>query len=158
MRKMQVGDRIPRTEVHDKVIGTRWVYTKKPDLVRCRLVAQEFAGSSLSERELYGTPPMAATRYLLSDTVSRGSVARAQRRKLMVLDIKRAFLNGIATRALYVELPAEESENWKYVGRLNNTLYGTRDAPVAGCGRAVRTWEPWDSWNARSPLECLSIQ
>ena len=55
----------------------------------------------------------------------------------MVLDINRAFLHGVATRTLYVELPEEESENGKYVGRLNNTLYGTRDAPVAWL-RAVR--------------------
>ena len=137
MRKMKVWDRIPRAEVWDKVIGTRWVYTKKPNLVRCRLVAQEFAGSDKREDLYAGTPPMAATRYLLSDSVSRGSVAQIRRRKLMVLDIKRAFLHGIATRTLYVELPDEESEGGKYVGRLNKTLYGTRDAPVAWL-RAVR--------------------
>jgi hypothetical protein len=56
----------------------------------------------------------------------------------MVLDVKRAFLHGIATRTIYVQLPDEESENGKYVGRLNKTLYGTRDAPVAWL-RAVRT-------------------
>ena len=55
----------------------------------------------------------------------------------MVLDVKRAFLHGIATRLIHVELPSEESENGKYVGRLNKTLYGTRDAPVAWL-RAVR--------------------
>ena len=49
----------------------------------------------------------------------------------MVLDIKRAFLHGIATRTVYVELPEEESGGGKFIGRLNNTLYGTRDAPVA---------------------------
>ena len=100
MRKMKVWDRIPRSEVQDKVIGTRWVYTKKPNLVRCRLVAQEFAGSEKTEDLYAGTPPMAATRYLLSDTVSRGRGAQGQRRKLVVLDIKRAFLHGVATRTL----------------------------------------------------------
>ena len=55
----------------------------------------------------------------------------------MVLDVKRAFLHGIATRLIYVQVPDEESENGKYVGRLNKTLYGTRDAPVAW-PRAVR--------------------
>ena len=66
----------------------------------------------------------------------------------MLLDIKRAFLHGIATRTLYVKLPAEESENGKYVGRLNNTLYGTRDAPVAWL-RAVR-----EDMEAMGFLEC----
>ena len=116
---------------------TRWVYVKKPNQVRCRLVAQEFAGSEKREDLYAGTPPMAATRYLLSDTVSRGRARVRQKRKLMVLDVKRAFLHGIATRTIYVELPGEESENGKYVGRLNRTLYGTRDAPVAWL-RAVR--------------------
>ena len=55
----------------------------------------------------------------------------------MVLDVKRASFHGIATRTIYVELPDEESENGKYVGRLNKTLYGTRDAPLAWL-RAVR--------------------
>merc|ERR1712127_627023 len=80
---------------------------------------------------MLGPNPMEATRHLLSDTVSRGMGAAGRRRKLMVLDVKRAFLHGIATRLIYVQLPDEESENGKYVGRLNKTLYGTRDAPVA---------------------------
>ena len=66
----------------------------------------------------------------------------------MVLDVKRAFLHGIATLTLYAELPGEESENGKYVGRLNRTLYGTRDAPVAWL-RAVR-----EGMEAMGFLEC----
>ena len=49
----------------------------------------------------------------------------------MVLDIRRAFAHGIFIRTIYVEIPEEESEEGKYVGRLVKTLYGTRDAPVA---------------------------
>ena len=137
MRSMKVWERVLRTEVRDKVIGTRWVYVKKPNQVRCRLVAQEFAGSDKREDLYAGTPPMAATRYLLSDTVSRGRGASKWKRKLMVLDVKRAFLHVIATRTLYVELPDGESENGNYVGLLKRTLYGTRDAPLAWL-RAVR--------------------
>ena len=89
-------------------------------------------GSSLREDLYAGTPPIAATRYLLSNTVSRyRKVGIPPSRKLMVLDIRRAFLHGIATRLIHVELPEEESEGGKYVGRLFKTLYGTRDAPVA---------------------------
>ena len=76
----------------------------------------------------------------------------------MVLDVKRAFLHGIATRLIYVELPPEESENGKYVGRLNKTLYGTRDAPVAWL-RAVRLdLEAMDSTSVRSLLVSLCTQ
>ncbi len=52
-------------------------------------------------------------------------------RKLMVVDIKRAFLHGYCTRSIYVELPDSESEGGTYVGKLIRALYGTRDAPLA---------------------------
>ena len=108
------------------------VYTDKGDKVICRLVAQEFAGNDKREDLYAGTPPITATRYLLSNTVSRRRMPNVPlSRKLMVLDIKQAFLHGIAKRLVYVELPEEESEGGKYVGRLAKTLYGTRDAPVA---------------------------
>ena len=55
----------------------------------------------------------------------------------MVLDVKRASLHGIATRLIHVDLPPEESGKCEICGRLNKTLYGTRDAPVAWL-RAVR--------------------
>jgi len=135
MRKMHVWDRVPRHEAAQgghKIVGTRWVYVDKGDQVRCRLVAQEFAGSEKREDLYAGTPPLSATRYLLSNTASRGrSYGVPPSRKLMVLDIKRAFLHGQVTRTIHVELPEEESEGGRYVGRLVKTLYGTRDAPVA---------------------------
>ena len=77
-------------------------------------------------------PPIQATRFLLSNTVSRGRQDWSlPSRKLMVLDIKRAFLHGYCTRSIYVELPESESEGGKYVGKLIRALYGTRDAPLA---------------------------
>ena len=76
MREMHVWDKVTREQAHQdpegKVVGTRWVFVKKGDKVRCRLVAQEFAGSDKREDLYAGTPPLAATRYLLSDSVSRG--------------------------------------------------------------------------------------
>merc|ERR1712086_855718 len=118
---MHVWDRVTREEAlrdpEGKIVGTRWVYVDKGDQVRCRLVAQEFAGSDKREDLYAGTPPLAATRYLLSDSVSRGRKNR-YRRKLMVVDIKRAFLHGLCTRSIYIELPGEESKGRKYVGKL----------------------------------------
>ena len=76
MRDMHVWDKVTREQAHQdpegKVVGTRWVFVKKGDKVRCRHVAQEFAGSDTREDLYAGTPPLAATRYLLSDSVSRG--------------------------------------------------------------------------------------
>ena len=126
-------------------MGTRWVFVKKGDNVRCRLVAQEFAGSDKREDLYAGTPPLSATKYLLSDSVSRGAKGyggtslrsvppyhRKNSRKFMVVDIKRAFLHGFCTRSIYIELPGTESEGGKSVGKLVRALYGTRDAPLGG--------------------------
>ena len=49
----------------------------------------------------------------------------------MVVDIERAFLNGLCTRGIYIELPGEASQGGKFVGKLVKALYGTRDAPLA---------------------------
>ena len=114
---------------NEKVVGTRWAFVKMGDKARCRLVAQEFAGSDKREDLYASTPPLAATRYLLSDSVSRRR--RNKRGKLMVVDVKRAFLHGYCTRSIYIELPGEDSQGRKYVGKLARALYGTRDAPLA---------------------------
>jgi len=131
---MHVWDRVTPVEARNdpegKIVGTRWVFVKKGDKVRCRLVAQEFAGSDKREDLYAGTPPLSATRYLLSDSVSRGREARYSR-KLVVVDVKRAFLHGLCTRSIYIELPGVESEGGRYVGKLVRAVYGTRDAPLA---------------------------
>ena len=133
MSQMGVWKKVTRdTALNDpegKIVGTRWVFVKKGEKVRCRLVAQEFAGKDKREDLYAGTPPLAATRYLLSDIVSRGRNNR--KGKLMVVDVKRAFLHGLCTRSIYVELPGAESQGGKYVGKLVRSLYGTRDAPLA---------------------------
>ncbi len=76
MSHMHVWDKVTREQAQSdpdgKIVGTRWVFVKKGDKVRCRLVAQEFAGSDKREDLYAGTPPLSATRYLLSDSVSRG--------------------------------------------------------------------------------------
>ena len=76
MTQMGVWTKVTRESAQNdpegKTVGTRWVFVKKGDKVRCRLVAQEFAGNDKREDLYAGTPPLAATRYLLSDIVSRG--------------------------------------------------------------------------------------
>ena len=67
------------------------------------------AGSDKREYLYAGSPLLSATRYLLSDSVSRG-MRRMTTRQLMVVGIKRAFLHGLCTRSIYIELPDEESE------------------------------------------------
>ena len=134
MKKVPVWEKVTREEARadpeGKIVGTRWVIAKNVDRVRCRLVALEFAGKDKREYLYAGTPPLAATRYALSDCVSRG-VSRRPTRKLMVLDTKKAFLYGLATRSIYIELPEQEPEGGTLVGKLRRTLYGTRNAPLA---------------------------
>ena len=69
-------------------------------------------------------------RMLLSEAASRGEESR--KTKLMVVDVRKAFLYGRMHRTVYIELPPEDpkAEGWKYVGRLRRAMYGTRDAPA----------------------------
>ena len=47
----------------------------------------------------------------------------------MVQDISKAYFFAPATRDIYIELPAEDAEEGM-VGRLQKSLYGTRDAAL----------------------------
>ena len=77
MSQMGVWDKVTReyakSDPEGKIVGTRWVFVKRGDKVRCRLVAQVFAGNDKREDLYAGTPPLSATRYLVSDSVSRVS-------------------------------------------------------------------------------------
>ena len=61
MSQMGVWNKVPREQAQNdpegKIVGTRWVFVKKGDRVRCRLVAQEFAGSDKREYLYAGTLP-----------------------------------------------------------------------------------------------------
>ena len=47
------------------------------------------------------------------------------------MDVKRAFLYGRARRDIYLKLPKEDENgcNGHVLGKLERSLYGTRDAP-----------------------------
>jgi len=111
-----------------KLIGVRWVDILKGNGVRSRLVAQEFASNEDRDDLFAATPPLMATKYLLSDLASKGKQPGEFR--LMVLDIKRAFLYGEISDKIYVELPDEDPKKEQgFVGRLHKAMYGTRAAP-----------------------------
>ena len=117
-----------------KIVGVRWVETDKgvpgKPKVRSRLVAQEFATEADPMGELFApTPPLAATRWIMSGAASRGKHGPGEER-LMLLDFKKAFLYADIERELYIELPEEDEdrEGGANVGLLNKAMYGTRDA------------------------------
>ena len=85
-----------------RIVGTRWVETNKGTAekpkVRSRLVCQEFNLTGDPSGELFApTPPLGATRYLISALASRG-VRGPGNHRVMFLDFKRAFLYGDCER------------------------------------------------------------
>lgn len=114
----------------------RWVETSKGTAVapkvRSRLVCQEFAIGNDPDGDLFApTPPLGATRLLLSNLASNGRNGPGNHRA-MFLDFTRAFLYGDAERELYIEIPDEDPDKKGgiNVGRLRKAMYGTRDAPA----------------------------
>ena len=131
--RMQVYECVPREVAKmsqtGKFVGVRWVDALKGVDVRSRLVAQEFAGREVRDDLFAGTPPLMATRAIISDVATNPGSGR-WRRKLIVLDIKRAFLYGDIEEEIYIELPDEDPRKQQgMVGKLKKAMYGTRAAP-----------------------------
>ena len=105
-----------------KLHGARWVDVMKSSGVRSRLVAQESASSGEGDDLFAGTPPLAATKYVLNDLASRGKNGPGDVR-IMILDITRAILYGKIEDKLYIELPGEEPmKTLGYVGKLEEAM------------------------------------
>jgi len=125
---------VARRDAGGKFVGTRWVdHNKGTDMVpevRSRLVGQEFARGEVRDDLFAATPPLTATRLILSAVASRGRKGPGDHR-VMLLDVKKAFLYGKLSRSVYIELPEEDpmSKSGEFVGRLKKAMYGLRDAP-----------------------------
>ena len=128
-----------RKETGKRPIRVRWIDCNKGDAVhpnfRSRLVAKEIKKDSRIDL-FAATPPLEAKKILFSLAVTEGyGYDRGNRGDGMKLDfivIRKAYLNALARRAVYVELPTEISEPGT-CSRLLTSLYGTRDA--------ARNWE-----------------
>ena len=72
-------------------------------------------------------PPLEALRMLVSHVATDRSLGK-DAKKLMVIDARKAHLNAIPTREIFVELPPEIRKPG-ICGRLKRCLYGTRNAP-----------------------------
>ena len=78
------------------IVGVRWVDIDKgvpgSSRIRSRLVTQEFSSGSDPTGEFFApTPPLAATRWLVSGVASRGRAGLGEH-PLMLLVVKKAFL------------------------------------------------------------------
>jgi hypothetical protein len=128
IRKRKIYDKVPLSECWSKTgkkpIKCRFVDVNKGDNetpnYRSRLVAQEFNDGSPAH--FAATPPLEAVKTLFSLGASQ-----QDDRVIGFIDIKKAHLYAKATREVYIVLPpGDESEGM--CGKLNYTLYGTRDA------------------------------
>ena len=136
-KKHRVYDKVPLQEAlrvtGKKPIGVRWVDVNKGDEFnpeyRSRLVAKEI--KKYDDLDLFAaTPPWESKKLLLSLAVTKGFGWHDSKKtgyKLDFIDVRRAYFHAKARRSVYVELPPEDQEPGM-CGRLNMSMYGTRDA------------------------------
>ena len=138
--KHRVFDKVPFDECYKNTgkapIGTRWVGHNKGDKanpdIRCRWVGREFKGRDRDRDDLFAaTPPLEAKKVLFAMAACQKGVHKSKLKKIGLIDIKKAYFHAEVKRLIYVELPEEFCEPGEYghvCGRLNYSLYGTRDA------------------------------
>ena len=115
--EMGVYEYARRCDIVGKIVGVRWVDVDKGSEIRSRLVAQEFAGKDDRDDLFAGTPPLTATRLIISDVASSKRTQKGEK-KVMVLDVKRAFLYGNIEEDIFIELPPEDLlSQYGYVGK-----------------------------------------
>ena len=108
--------------------------------IRARLVAQEYSQGKLSAI-FAATPPLEAKKVLLSLAVTEGiGFGEGWQYKLDFIDIKRAYFYAPAKRDVYVKLPMEDFTEG-YCGKLNKSMYGTRDASLNWENEYIRFME-----------------
>ena len=133
-KKMKVYTKVPRSEAKGhKIISTKWLDTNKGDTdrpnYRSRLVGREIKRDK--RLDLFAaTPPIETLRFIVA------RCAQEQKRKdpwrMAVADVRRAYFYAPATRAIFIEIPTEDREaaDDNMVGKLELSLYGTRDAAM----------------------------
>ncbi|MBW0536702.1 hypothetical protein O181_076417 [Austropuccinia psidii MF-1] len=108
---------------HESILGTRWIFAKKPDRFKARLVARGF-------RQIHGinydetfapTPTFNSLRLLFS-------TAFLKHWKIRTFDVKVAFLHSLIDKPVYVWAPMGMDIPKYNVLKLNKALYGTKQA------------------------------
>ena len=125
---------VPRAQAEGKkVTSVKWVDTNKGTedrpLIRCRLVARDFRAADRDREDLFAaTPPWELKKLLMSQAAFRGD---GKKRKMLLIDVKKAHLNPECKDEVYVELPEEVGAGPDQVGKLEYWLYGFRPAAAA---------------------------
>ena len=132
-KKRGVYTKVPRSEATKgghKIITTKWIDTEKGSgEYRSRLVGREIKKDQRLDM-FAATPPIETMRFLASQCAQRQGQSKPWR--MGVIDVRRAYFYAPATRPIYVEIPVEDREDGDedVVGRLQMSLYGTRDAAM----------------------------
>ena len=134
MKKKGLWTVVPRKQAGGKkVTSVKWVDTNKgteeEPLIRSRLVARDFRVADRDREDLFAaTPPWELKKLLMSHAAYRGDGVR---RKILLIDVKKAHLNPMCKDEVYVELPQELGVGPDQVGKLEYWLYGFRPAAAA---------------------------
>ena len=140
MFKHKLFDKVPIAECYEKTgappVSTKWLDTNKSDTndpdYRSRWVGREFKGNDGNRDDLFAaTPPLEAKKSPIALASCQRDVPNHLKNKLGFLDIRKAYFHAKVKRLVYVSLPEEFCEPGEYgkvCGRLNFSLYGTRDA------------------------------
>ena len=114
-------------------VSTKWVDIEKSDgdekIVRSRWVARDFKGKGEEDREdlFAATPPLEAKKMLFKWVRRKRRDGKANKEKVMLIDVRKAHLNAPCEDEVYVELPKEAGAPGK-CGKLRRWLYGMRPA------------------------------
>ena len=93
-----------------------------------RYVAQEINVGGGADASFYAaTPPLEAKRLLMSRWATERK-RNGKNLKIHMLDVRKAYVNGVPTRSLYVKLPFEMGMGKSVWAKLRRCIYGTRDA------------------------------
>lgn len=102
-----VDEATARRHKEGKIVDATWVDDRLKQ--KSRLVAREFARGEERDDLFSPTPSLLATKLLLSECASgQHPAAGHEPKRMMVLDVKRAFLYGLARRRIYLRLPKED--------------------------------------------------
>ena len=92
-------------------ISTKWVDVNKGDQqeydIRCRLVAREMGGAK-SDEFYAPTPPLEANRLLFSEAATNRKFGKHEK-KLLFVDVRKAYFNAKVDRPTFVELPPRDA-------------------------------------------------
>ena len=95
-------------------ISTKWVDVNKGDQndygIRCRLVAREMGGAK-SDEFYAPTPPLEAKRLLFSEAATNRIFGKHEK-KLLFIDVRKAYFNAEVDRPTFVEVPPRNAVAW----------------------------------------------